>query len=213
MNGRKISQTLENPIDNKILDVCESLINICKQYQITPNNITYFRICLAFIVLYVLFTSCSIIFPIIGTGVFYFLDCLDGHLARSTNQVTIFGDYLDHYADIFFYIAIIGFMIIKDYPNKINIIILIIFLTYMAFVHLGLQQLHYKIVLYNKKNDNTNKQFNNQIDEIEYELLDGLNCLHNLEPENISWTRFFGTGTLYTVIMIIIYYIQSMCIN
>jgi phosphatidylglycerophosphate synthase len=121
------------------------------------------------------------------------MDCLDGHLARSTNQVTVFGDYLDHFGDIFYYLSISIFMLTKNYTYKFIIIPGFMLLSYGSFVHLGLQQKNYLI-----KSNN--------------ELLDKLNCLHYLEPNNISWTRYFGTGTLYTTILIIIYYIQSFCL-
>ena len=121
------------------------------------------------------------------------MDCLDGHLARSTDQVTVFGDYLDHFADLFYYFSILIFMIIKKYSYKLFIIPGFLMLSYSSFVHLGLQQK------------------NNQIKSHE-ELLDKLNCLHDLKQNNIIWTRYFGTGTLYTTILFIIYYIQSFCL-
>jgi len=192
-NGRKIPSKLENPIDDKIIELCDSLVETCYKNNITPNLITMIRIIISFFTLYNLFFTCDYIIPIFGTIIFYFMYCLDGHLARSTDQVTIFGDYLDHYADMFYYLLILIFMIFKKYNYKLVIITGFLLLSYSSFVHLGLQQKNYKI----KNNE---------------ELLDKLNCLHDLEPNNISWTRYFGTGTLYTTILIIIYYIQSFCL-
>jgi len=192
-NGRKIPSKLENPIDDKTIELCDSLVETCYKNNITPNLITMIRIIISFFTLYNLFFTCDYIIPIFGTIIFYFMDCLDGHLARSTDQVTIFGDYLDHYADMFYYLLILIFMIFKKYNYKLVIITGFLLLSYSSFVHLGLQQKNYKI----KNNE---------------ELLDKLNCLHDLEPNNISWTRYFGTGTLYTTILIIIYYIQSFCL-
>ena len=82
-----------------------------------------FRIILGIFVLYYLYNTHDILFPIIGIILFYWLDCLDGHLARSTNQVTVFGDYLDHFADISFYIGILYYIYIKNYKYKSHIII------------------------------------------------------------------------------------------
>ena len=192
-NGRKIPSKLENQIDDKTIELCDSLVETCYKNNITPNLITMIRIIISFFTLYNLFFTCDYIIPIFGTIIFYFMDCLEGHLARSTDQVTIFGDYLDHYADMFYYLLILIFMIFKKYNYKLVIITGFLLLSYSSFVHLGLQQKNYKI----KNNE---------------ELLDKLNCLHDLEPNNISWTRYFGTGTLYTTILIIIYYIQSFCL-
>lgn len=192
-NGRKIPTKFENPLDNKIIDLCDSLVDTCYQNNITPNLITIIRIIISFFTIYYLFFTCNSIIPIFGTAVFYFMDCLDGHLARSTDQVTVFGDYLDHFADLFYYFSILIFMIIKKYNYKFFIVSGFLMLSYSSFVHLGLQQKNYEI----KSND---------------ELLDKLNCLHNLESNNITWTRYFGTGTLYVTILFIIYYIQLFCL-
>jgi phosphatidylglycerophosphate synthase len=192
-NGRKILSKFENPLDNKIIDLCDSLVDTCYQNNITPNLITIIRIIISFFTIYYLFFTCNSIIPIFGTAVFYFMDCLDGHLARSTDQVTVFGDYLDHFADLFYYFSILIFMIIKKYNYKFFIVSGFLMLSYSSFVHLGLQQKNYEI----KSND---------------ELLDKLNCLHNLESNNITWTRYFGTGTLYVTILFIIYYVQLFCL-
>ena len=66
------------------------------------------------------------------------------------------------------------------------------------------QMIYIDISIINKKN--------NPNIELEEELLDKLNCLHNLEPNNITWTKYFGTGTLYFSILLIIYYIQTFCL-
>ena len=199
-NGRKIPPKFENPIDDMIIDFCDTLVYTCYDNNITPNIITIVRILISFFVLYYLFFTCNIFIPIFGSAVFYIMDCLDGHIARSTDQVTVFGDYLDHFADMFYYILILLFIIIKNYDNKIYVIASFLLLTYGSFVHLGLQQKNYK-----------NIQIKSEIDKTEEELLDKLNCLHNLDANNIKWTKYFGTGTLYLSILFIIYYIQLTC--
>jgi hypothetical protein len=201
-NGRKISSKFENPIDNVILDFCDLLVEPCYKNNITPNTITLLRIILSFFSLYYLFFTCDFIIPIFGTAVFYFMDCLDGHLARSTDQVTVLGDYLDHGADSFYGLAILVFLITKKYDNKIFIISSFLILTYGLLVHFGLQQKNYKIIS-KKKNPNI---------KLEEETLDKLNYLHNLSHENITWTRYFGCGTYYLYILVLIYYIQSNCL-
>lgn len=189
-NGRKIPSNIENPIDNIIINNCDKLINFCIKNNITPNMVTWSRIFILVIIVYYLFYTCKYIEPIILIICFYFLDCLDGHLARSTNQVTIFGDYLDHIADCSFLIIILYYIYKKQFNNKRNLIIILFILTIMAFIHLGLQQKNYK--------ENNND-----------ELLDLFNCFHNLNKEDIKWTRYFGTGTLYLYIIFLIYYINQ----
>ena len=193
MSGRKITSENENPIDDVLISICDSLIDICMYFKITPNMITLSRIVIGTFVFYYLYYTNEHFYTIIGTIVFYLLDILDGHLARSTNQVTILGDYLDHFADVGFFFIIVFFILFNKFPNKTNIIILLIVMLYLSMVHLSLQQVKYK-----------------QTDpKAEVELLDGLLMLHNLECHHICWTRYFGTGTLYTLIVYIIYYIQN----
>lgn len=209
--GRKIPPEYENPIDNILLDICEEAIYFCKKFEITPNAITLFRIIIGIFTIYNFIFSCDYFYPMAGTAIFYWLDCLDGHLARSTNQVTIFGDYLDHYADITFFIALLTTMFIKQYTNKLFICIVIIISSYLSFIHLGLQQKNYKHIKEQIRQENHLTLDSNKIiilDEIDNELLDNLNNLHSLEAYHINWTKYFGTGTMYTLLIGIIYYVQ-----
>ena len=186
--GRKIPPEFENPIDDILLDICDILIPFCKKYKITPNFITIFRTFLGIFTLYYFNFSIDWIFPIAGTAIFYLFDCLDGHLARATNQVSILGDYLDHYADISFYILLIFIMINKTYSNKILVLIIILIFTYLAFVHLGLQQKVYKKIKKDIRQDNIQIIEDYKIiilDEIDDELLDSLNSIHSLS-DNIQ---------------------------
>ncbi len=210
--GRKIPPEFENPVDDKLLDICEELIPFLQKYKITPNFITVFRTILGIFTLYYFNFSCDFLFPIFGTVIFYFFDCLDGHLARVTNQVSVVGDYLDHYADISFYIVLMISFFNKKYTNKIIVIIVILGFTYLSFIHLGLQQKVYKKIKKDIREENELIKDSNKIivlDEIDEELLDSLNSIHCLSDNNISWSKYFGTGTLYVILVIAIYYIQS----
>ena len=202
-NGRKIPSKFENPIDDIIIEFCDTLVYTCYDNNITPNIITVIRIIISFFVLYYLFFTCNTLIPIFGSAVFYIMDCLDGYIARSTNQVTVFGDYLDHFADTFYYLLFLLFITIKNYDNKFYVIISFLLLTYISMVHLNLQQKNYK-----------NIQIKSKIDKTEEELLDKLNFfLVNLDADNIKWTKYFGTGTLNLSILFIIFYIQFNCIQ
>jgi hypothetical protein len=194
--GRKIESHHENPIDDVLLDMCEESLDFCKVFGITPNMITIFRFILGIFVLKQLFTTCDYITPIIGTALFYFLDCVDGHLARSTNQVTVLGDYLDHIADTSFFIVLLVWIIKQQYPYKKQIIIIFLIIFYMSLVHLGLQQ----------KNFALNRE---ETCSFPKESLDYLNHIHSLDHTHICWTKYFGLGTIYFILLIIIYYIQT----
>jgi hypothetical protein len=204
INGRKIPLNFENPLDNYIISFCDYFINFCLKYKITPNIVTITRIFLSFYIIYLLYFTTYIYFPIIGITIFYFMDCLDGHLARLTDQVTVLGDYLDHNADLFFYINFLIYIFYKTYIYKFYIIISFVILSYLALVHLSLQQKNYKLIIY----DNLNKDLiKNNIED--FEILDKLKYLHNFEPNNIKWSKYFGTGTLYTSMLFIVYLIKK----
>jgi phosphatidylserine synthase len=197
-NGRKIPANIENPFDTLLISLCDKLIDFCYTLKITPNKVTIFRIFFAIFIFYSIFNTSDIAFPVIGILIFYFLDCLDGHLARSTNQVTVLGDYLDHIADISFIFIISIYLIIKKYPGKIFICITLLILAYLMLVHMGLQQKNYK----------ENKEKESGVPFEHFETLDNLNYLHNLSTDQISWTRFFGCGTFILFFSISILWIQ-----
>ena len=197
-NGRKIPSCSENPFDIVLIDLCDELIDFCDTLSITPNMITIFRIILALFIFSDLFKSNNILFPVIGTLIFYFLDCLDGHLARLTDQVTILGDFLDHGADISFIIITSIFIIINKFPGKKIIGGILIILLYLMLVHMSLQQINYKIL----------KKKELGCDFEQFETLNYLSCLHNLDASDICYTRFFGCGTLILSICFTLFWIQ-----
>jgi phosphatidylglycerophosphate synthase len=186
--GRKIHSEIENPIDDQLIHLCQKCIPTCTSCNITPNHITITRIILSILVCYSLYIGQDIIFPIVGLGLCYFMDCLDGHLARSTNQVTVLGDYLDHFADLFIIIMFVIYLFYKVYPLKKEIITLFVILSYAALVHLSLQQKTYS---------------NNQP-----ELLDNFHRLHSFGSEHIVWTRYFGTGSLIVFMLFVMGWIR-----
>jgi len=197
-NGRKIPSNIENPFDTLLIGLCDKLIDFCYTLKITPNMVTIFRMIMAIFIFKEMFTTSDIIIPVFGTLLFYFLDCLDGHLARSTDQVTVLGDYLDHSADIIFITIVTIYILVKKYPGKKVICVVLFVLFYLMLVHMGLQQKNYKII----KEQELGRPFD------QFETLDKLNYLHNFGPERISVSRFFGCGTLILFMCLTIFWIQ-----
>jgi hypothetical protein len=210
--GRKIPPEYENPLDDILLDLCDDSINFCIDNKITPNAITLFRIVLGAFIIYHFNYSCDIYIPVVGTLLFYWLDCLDGHLARATDQVTVIGDYLDHGADAFFFIGMIISILYKKYTYKTYIFIIIIIFGLLLNLHIGLQQKHYNALNQEIRQENNLTNSNNKkiiIDDIDNELLDNINRFHNFDKTNIKWTKYFGSGTFVIILSIIIYFIQT----
>ncbi len=189
-NGRKISTNIENPIDNHIISLCDKMIKFCVKYEITPNEITLTRLFLLYFIYNYLFKTNKKFIPIVLIMIFYFMDCLDGHLARTTDSVTKVGDILDHLTDFIFLVMI--FYYVYSLNNKKILVIYIIFL-YLGLAHMGVQQLNYA-------HNNPNKQF---------EFIDYFNNFHLFKKDDITLTRYFGCGTFVLIVVLIIYFYKK----
>ena len=118
----------------------------------------------------------------------YYFDCVDGKLARKYNLQTKFGDYYDHFGDIF-KIIIILYALHKTNSEKFSEIkYLLIILALLMFIHLGYQEVIY--------------------DTNESPTLDFSKYIANKDnnPENtIQFTKYCGCGTFVFILFIIIF--------
>jgi hypothetical protein len=140
---RKIPEEYENPIDNQLISICDNCIEKCVYYNISPNLITIFRLGLTIIIIITIYTTKYVLLPVIGFYFCYLLDCMDGHLARTTGNVSVLGDFLDHFTDIIMFSGAIIVLTIKNYEYKLYIIILLLLLIFLTTIHIGLQQKYY----------------------------------------------------------------------
>ena len=182
---RKLPKKLENPIDNLIYLFVEPH---SKQLDfLTPNAITSisFIFCILTIYYYVQGKyKLSALFYILS----YFYDCVDGYHARRKNMVSTFGDYYDHLTDIILNFGM-GYLLAKTYSKTkyfslISIGMFII--TCGMYFHFGCQE-HY----YNNK------------DEYSY-LLNMFNLCKKNPEKKLSFSRFFGSGTVILINTILI---------
>lgn len=185
MDGRKIDRSMENPIDNILIDISYHVGQAIKHIPyMSPNVITSLSLIVSLYAVYKIFNG----FYMIGGILFffgYFLDCLDGNFARSNNMVTDFGDYYDHISDSVKIIALIAVILVLKIKVKTKALFsfCLIFLTYLSFIQLDCQE----------KNSNTQKT-------------DTLNVLNGLCPNKkyIHKSRYFGTGTFNFIICMFI---------
>ena len=101
--------------------------------DITPNMVTTINIFLRMYILYLLIQYDKSIILLLLILLSHFLDCLDGTIARKYNQMSSFGNLLDHYSDSI-YLLLGSFIILYNtrntvYFNYILIILFIIFYT------------------------------------------------------------------------------------
>ncbi len=191
---RKIPVEFECPFDNYILDLADKTAPTVYKLGMTPNMITTLSNVSTIIVVILLFKAqwyWASFFVLIT----YFFDCLDGHLARSYNMITVFGDYYDHISDITKVIVILASLYIINPDKLLRVLPLLVVLLILSFVHLGCQELYYG------KNDSPTLKFAKSLCPVP------LNYTNEQLESTIKNTRLFGVGTFWlSIIMIIIYY-------
>lgn len=174
-DGRKIPSDMENPIDNVLIYVATFLNRtLMAPLRIHPNWVTVASICIGLSASYFLFRSW---FLMAGVSYFvaYFLDCVDGNLARMTNRVTKLGDALDHVGDM----AKIGAMTVTYVTHRrISLLLRTIFgigsgiLFLLTMIHLACQE----------------KEVHDSKEASPF-----LTIARCIAP--IGWTRWVGSGT------------------
>jgi phosphatidylglycerophosphate synthase len=181
---RKIPPEHENPIDNVIIgNIVDNTHQYFRYYNFTPNSITLLSLLVGLISAYKLYKAeyaLSALLFILA----YYLDCMDGHYARTYKMTSKFGDVLDHCCDIIKMVVILGVMYTLDKKRTFSVLIVFLLLLIGMSVHLGCQQHYHK--------DNS--------EEIFLDLLK-TSCKNK---EWISKTRYFGCGTFIMTFALII---------
>ena len=188
---RKIPVEFENPFDNYILELADKTAPHVYKMGMTPNMITTLSNISVIIVVILLFKS-EYYWAAFFTIIAYFFDCLDGHLARSYNMTTVFGDYYDHISDSLKIIAIFTSLYIINSEKFYKILPVFIVLVIFSFIHIGCQELYYD------KNESPSLSFIKELCPVTSSY-----SKEQLESTIIS-TRLFGMGTLFLAISIII---------
>ena len=187
----KLLEHHECPIDTFIFNIVDKHLHIFHNLGMTPNILTTLSIVFGFIAAYQILRGrlwLAAIFWIIA----YYFDCADGKFARKYNMVSKFGDLYDHLGDL---VKVIVVFLALFYTNKKGITVrqlffisIIIILGFLQMIHMGYQE-----SIYNKK------------DESPY-----LNIIRQLfvneekAEQIICYTRYFGCGTLFICISILI---------
>ena len=191
---RKIPSEYENPFDNYIINFADYTVPYIYKGGFDPNTITSLSSITCIIVIILLFQAnyyLAAFFLIVS----YFFDCLDGHLARSYNMVTVFGDYYDHISDslkIFFVLLTLYYINSKKFFTIFPIFVLI---AIMMLVHFGCQELYY----------NTSESQTLSFTKEMCPIKDKNNITQITDA--LRSTKYFGCGTLYASLFIsIIYY-------
>jgi phosphatidylglycerophosphate synthase len=191
---RKITEDVENPIDNFIYIFVSYLAPHFHKWGFTPNMLTTISIAFTGIAVYSLLQH-SFVLSAIFYSISYLFDCLDGYVARKYNMVTAFGDWYDHISDtlkVAFYCGTLLY---------INTKLFLLFFPISVYI-LCIVNYHmlYQEVLYDKKSESQTLQFF-------FQLMKHGNISKSEAKTNMKYSRYFGCGTfqLFLVLVTLVY--------
>lgn len=184
---RKVPEHLASPIDNIFYRLSDMICPSMKESGWTPNKITTVGLVFGLISIYLIHTE-QYFLGLIFLWLCFFSDCLDGHFARKYDMVTKFGDYYDHFRDIFVVVTIIILIYKKLKSGKKFFVLVTLIFAYLMMVQIGCQEMNSSFPEHN----------------------DCLDIFKRLcpNPELIVYTRFFGCGTFIFVISL---FLISLC--
>jgi hypothetical protein len=178
----KIHNDYENPIDKVFINICELLCPFLYRLNFTPNMITTVGLLFGMVCIYYFYMD-NIRLAVLFLWISYFFDCLDGHYARKYEMETQFGDYYDHFRDLFVLISVIILILYKK-DHKIFRGTLIVLFGFIMTIHLGCQEHHSEY----KENNELLQQF--------------MSLCSN--PEIIKNTKYFGCGSYMLLLTLLI---------
>ena len=188
----KLPVELECPGDilfNKIVYIISPVFHLA---GFTPNGITTISLICGIFAAYMVYNK-NFIGGAVAYVMAYFFDCLDGYYARTYNQVTKFGDYYDHYGDLFKFALMIYAMYSVDSTILLYSAPFLLIGGLLMSAFMGCQE-----VYYNKKDESAflgGLIFSSQMTEAD-------------SMRYLKWLRYFGPGNYIFVIVIILAFYQ-----
>jgi len=197
MDGKKIPDHLECPIDTFILDKIVIPVNpVFKAMGATPNILTGVSGVFGLLAVYSAYKSnyalCALLYLIS-----YIFDCFDGNFARTYDMVTPFGDWFDHVKDVVIAVLLVVTVYFKKdlkmstklWSFGILSLVMLFTLSYFNF-----QEKHY--------------HKNNKVpSEHKSSTLGKLKFLHTPnEDSHAGFFRYFGCGTFNIVFVLFLVY-------
>ncbi len=180
---RKIPSAEENPIDNVLIGVCETVEPIFAAVPgMSPNAITLMSGTAAIVAVFHLQEHRLRPFLVYWV-ISYTLDCLDGLYAREHNMCTEFGSTLDHTKDVLSYILAIYTIHQTIRVTPLTYSLMAVFFG-LSLIHLGTQEKVKKV----KTKESS------------------LAPLKSLAWDDIQTTKWFGTGTFVMAFLIAVTY-------
>jgi phosphatidylglycerophosphate synthase len=187
----KLLDCYECPIDIHIFKLIDSQLETFYNLGLTPNMVTTLSIVFGLLAAYAIMQD-QLGLAALGWLIAYYLDCVDGKLARKYQMVSKFGDLYDHIGDLLKFIAVLYALFYskkeKTTDKQWFYLFIILILGMLQVVHMGYQE-----CIYNKK------------EESEYLNIVRLLCVDEENAETIiHFTKYFGCGTWYLCFTLLI---------
>jgi len=191
---RKITDDVENPIDNFIYILVTYFAPLFHKWGFTPNMLTTISVLFTGGAIYYL-TQYSFVLSAILYSISYLFDCLDGYVARKYDMVTVFGDLFDHVSDV---LKLVFYCVTLAY---INAKLFVLFLPILVYL-LCLMNYHllYQELLYDNQYESQSLHFITQFANS--------GSMNKSEAKtNMKYSRYFGCGTaqLFLVLVTLVY--------
>ena len=177
----KLPDQYECPLDIWLLRFIDTHLAWYYHHGFTPNIVTTISIILGVLSAGAIYYQHNAL----GAGLFllaYYLDCVDGKLARQYQMVTPFGDLYDHFGDVVKFVLVVA-ALYHNNNRKLSALqehykTVIKMMTLFLFVQIGYQE-----TIHNK-NDSTSLALFRR-------------CVSfDTQPERtIQYTRYLGNGT------------------
>lgn len=188
----KLSEKHECPFDVHLNRFIDTHLHLYYKLGFSPNMVTTLSILFGILSAYQILIG-QMILAAISMLVAYYLDCVDGKLARKYNMISKFGDYYDHFGDFFKIFIIIYALIKSNKSSKLTdhqwmFIIMLSTIMMVQCVHMGYQE-----TIYDKKHESS---FLNVFRQI---------VMFDAFPhKTIQITKYCGCGSLMVCFAILI---------
>lgn len=136
---------------NKIYNKLNPIVEWCANNGISPNMITTIRLILSSVAVYAIYHRMNVMIPLVLITVSYFLDYVDGKLARDHGGASKIGAYYDGAVDgaLLLLIFFAPLYVLKKnnvYSNK-YILLFVPYLTFIASNKICLDTLAFMLIM------------------------------------------------------------------
>jgi phosphatidylglycerophosphate synthase len=186
----KLSDDIDCPFDVQLYKFIDTHLHVYYDLGFTPNMVTTFSILFGLLAAQqIMRKKCKI--AAIMLVISYYLDCVDGKLARQYNMITKFGDIYDHAGDLIKIIVIFIALFAstkKMTETKWIYISIFIVLTLIQCMHLGYQE-----AIYDKTDES-----------VILHMWRKMVAFDSNPEQTIHYTKYFGCGTWYLCFAVLI---------